>query len=303
MQQISHVLIHLRRLLSASDHSGFIREFERACSHPHAVKDDFLKALGGEGLCLVLQSKTEHLHEFARRYAKLTLDGWVSAPAAILEELAFITNNDLLRHLKRPFATKDAAKKPPYQTKTKDSRSDNSGVVFQVRRVVQLMHMFMGSGEQTDSIGIRRSIFRSQQERTFLRALSLRFPGLLALPNYPLDQFVNLNKISIEDPEAIRYGFRCRLDAVLVIPDEGDTVAAFELDSWIHDDPMRASRDRMKDKLLKASGIPFFRLRVDDPESTSIDDWYAMLSDEVLPHIDIGPRIRNRKASYRLIPC
>ena len=66
---------------------------------------------------------------------------------------------------------------------------------------------------------------------------------------------------------------------------------------------MCASRDRMKDKLLEASGIPFFRLRVDDPESMSIDDWYAMLSDEVLPHIDIGPRIRNRKASYRLIPC
>ena len=93
------------------------------------------------------------------------------------------------------------------------------------------MQMFLGDGQFSDATGICRSVFRSQQERTFLRALSLRFPGLLALPNYPLDQIVALDRVGAIDAETLRYGRNCRLDAVLIVPDEGDPVAVFELDT------------------------------------------------------------------------
>jgi hypothetical protein len=35
----------------------------------------------------------------------------------------------------------------------------------------------------------------------------------------------------------------------------------------------------------------------------SVDEWYALLSDQVLPHIDLGARIRCRQAAYSLVPC
>ncbi len=136
-----------------------------------------------------------------------------------------------------------------------------------------------------------------------MRALTLRFPGLLALPNYPLDQIIDLNRISIDDARTQRYGRRCRLDAILVLPDEGDPIAAFELDSGYHDRIIATDRDVMKNRLLAATGLPFFRLRAESPQSMSTDEWYALLTDEVFPFLDPGRRIRCRDAAYRLIPC
>jgi len=124
----------------------------------------------------------------------------------------------------------------------------------------------------------------------------------MALPNYPLDQIVDLDRIQDIDPKTLRYAHACRLDAILVVPDEGDPVAAFELDSRHHDLPAIASRDALKNSLVAATGLPFFRLRTDSPESISIDEWYALLSDQVLPLLDLGARIRCRQAAYSLIP-
>jgi len=163
--------------------------------------------------------------------------------------------------------------------------------------------MFLGDGQYSDATGICRSVFRSQQERTFLRALSLRFPGLQALPNYPLDQIVDFDRVGAINPETLRYGKNCRLDAVLIIPDEGDPVAVFELDSRFHDQLENAERDQMKNSLIAATGLPFFRLRAETPDSMSTDEWYALLSDQVLPHLDLAKRIRCRQAAYSLIPC
>jgi hypothetical protein len=47
---------------------------------------------------------------------------------------------------------------------------------------------------------------------------------------------------------------------VLIVPDEGDPVAVFELDSRYHDLPENAGRDAMKNSLIAATGLPFFRL-------------------------------------------
>jgi len=110
---------------------------------------------------------------------------------------------------------------------------------------------------------------------------------LLALPNYPFDQIADLGRLRTIDTKTLRYARLCRLDAILVIPDEGDPVAAFELDSRHHDSPEAARRDTMKNSLMEAARLPFFRLRADSLESMSVDEWYALLSDQVLPHIPL----------------
>ncbi len=175
--------------------------------------------------------------------------------------------------------------------------------VVQLKRVVQLSWFGVAGFEASDAFEIRRSVFRSPQERAFARVLSLRFPGLVALPNYPLDQIANLDRLKPQvSPEAWKYGRMCRLDAVLVTPLEGDPIAAFELDSRDHDRPDAARRDKHKADLLTAARIPLIRLRSDAPLATAVDEWYSILTDEVLDKIDCGERVRVRDTHASLVP-
>lgn len=297
-------LQRLRQLLTVRDHSGFLDAFvaiadcERLRNH-----GDFLKALGGEGLCILLDDKEGLSQELAERYSVLLLEGEVIAPRELVQRLATLLASPQLLSFA---ASIDRPKvQPDSDTRLRDGAGSGAtrAPFLQVRRVVQLMQMFIGDGLHSDAKGICRSVFHSHQERTFLRALSLRFPGLLALPNYPLDQIVDLDRIKVMNSEIASYARNCRLDAVLIIPDEGDPVAAFELDSRLHDHPEMMRRDATKNTLMSVTGLPFFRLRPESPESISVDEWYALLSDQVLPHIDLGSRIRCRKTAYSLIPC
>ncbi len=292
---------HLQRLLAKRDHELFLAAFENATG----PQDDFLQALGGEGLCLLFAESNAPDRAWAGRYANLLTARAIVAPPAIISRLATLLNSAALAE----WASQEQAKRegPFFPNSNKrlvePTSPSKRQAILQVRRVVQIMQMFLGDGQYSDATGICRSVFRSQQERTFLRALSLRFPGLQALPNYPLDQIVELDRVGAIDAETLRYGRHCRLDAVLIIPDEGDPVAVFELDSRLHDQAENAGRDQMKNSLIAATGLPFFRLRAESPESMTCDEWYALLSDQVLPHLDLGKRIRCRQAAYSLIPC
>ena len=183
------------------------------------------------------------------------------------------------------------------------ARAPASREVIQLKRVVQLSWFGIAGFEASDAFALRRSVFRSPQERTFARALSLRFPGLMALPNYPLDQIASLDRLRpLVSEETWRYGRLCRIDAVLVTPGEGDPIAAFELDSKAHDQEEHAKRDRRKVELLAAARIPLFRLHSEEPTATSVDEWYSILTDEVLDKVDCGERIRIRDWHSSLVP-
>lgn len=293
----------LQLLLARRDHAKFLAAFEDIPTRG----DDFLGALGGEGLCLLLDGQEAPSYELANQYGNLLLNRSIVAPSETIRQLAALLHSDALAELALLKETTHLRRSSTHPGETRGMGDPLSGPppppVLHVRRVIQTMQVFLGDGRFTDSSGICRSVFRSQQERTFLRALSLRFPGLLALPNYPLDQIVALDRVGRMNAKTLRYGRNCRLDAVLIIPDEGDPVAVFELDSRIHDQPEATDRDTMKNALIAATGLPFFRLRVESPESMTTDEWYALLSDQILPHLDLGARIRCRKVAYNLIPC
>ncbi|KPF70563.1 hypothetical protein IP84_02395 [beta proteobacterium AAP99] len=175
--------------------------------------------------------------------------------------------------------------------------------VLSVKRVVQLSWFGTAGFQASDQYSVKTCVFRSPQERTFYRALRERFPGLLALPNYPLDQIASLDMLRTHiDPNSRPYAASWRLDAVLVTPIEGDPVACFELDSRLHDSEQQAARDAMRNQLLAAAALPLFRLRSQDPTSTTVDEWYQLLTEEVLPKLDTGDRIRNRDTHATLVP-
>jgi hypothetical protein len=51
-----------------------------------------------------------------------------------------------------------------------------------------------------------------------------------------------------------------------------------------------------------AARIPLLRLRSDAPMATAVDEWYSILTDEVLDKIDCGERVRVRDTHSSLVP-
>lgn len=176
-------------------------------------------------------------------------------------------------------------------------------IVIQMRRVVQVTSYSQVGFEASNRFSLQRTVYRSPQERTFHRAVLLRYPGLLALPNYPLAAVLNEELFRKVVPKRM-YAFtmRCALDVLLVTPGEGDPIAAFELDSTFHDEPAAQERDKLKDKALALAGIPHYRLRLNNSDTVTVDDWYAILTDQI-GDIVVPKRHRSREQGVSWVPA
>lgn len=168
----------LQKLLSRREHQAFLDELLFALEDADPLEVDFLQALGGEGLHLLLS--TDAPATLLDTYAELLLAGKVHAPVETVVAL----------HDRLPSAGLDVLVHAIQQEDRLRVRkvADRSQPTIQLKRVIQIIDMSFGDYSASDALGIRRSVFRSAQERTFLQALALRFPGLHAFPNYPLDQ-------------------------------------------------------------------------------------------------------------------
>ena len=284
---ISLLLMQLRTLIQLPDFPDFQSKFDEAASL--AVTPSSKRKL--RGIC------SDALEAFLTSSPNPDRDtfGWFAQHHE--EGLLEINPRSavLLRRLEKQLANKPERRLP--------QGIGDQTVVFQLQRIVQMSWFGTAGFRASDAIEVRQSIFRSNQEKQFAQALALRLPGLQVLPNYPLDQVVNLDRLkAMVTPDALRYGKLCRLDALLVVPREGDPVAAFELDSRYHDQPHVKARDNMKNELLHAARIPLFRLRSEDPESTSVDEWFGLLTDEIVEKINVGTRIKIRDIHASLVP-
>ena len=128
-----------------------------------------------------------------------------------------------------------------------------------------------------------RGLFRSQQERTFFRAVRTVFPTHFAYPNVALSAFVTFDAVADTLSAAERsYFFRAVVDCGLFDPlADYHPVYLFELDSPHHDADDRRIKDRMKEHILYAAGLPLYRIR---PRSqASADAFAALLREAVLP--------------------
>ncbi|HRP77299.1 MAG TPA: hypothetical protein PKZ27_16995 [Rhodocyclaceae bacterium] len=222
----------LRGHLHRREHEAFLSAFRAPALFALAKADNYLKALGGEALCLLLEEEANPPEHLLRSYEVLLLAGALLVPCNVVFKLAArLQSNTLqllgerLRLLENRLSRLHARDPMP-----RVGREELVGPAIEVRRLVQSTFMEFTPRTAAEAAGMRRSIFRSEQERVFLKALALRFPALLALPNYPLDQIAELSRLRKTLGDKVwRYGKHCRLDALLVVPDEGNPVAAFEL--------------------------------------------------------------------------
>lgn len=294
----------LRQLLVERDHRAFLDELLIAQEDADPSQADYLKVLGGDGLHLLLQERNPPL-DLLDAYFDLVVTRKVCASKDLLLMLNKHHPSGELLTLALLETIEQAERRVAQDTisnRLQNHNGDRDGTLI-VRRVVQISNYRLGTFGASDALGIKRSVFRSEQERTFLQALSLRFPGLHAFPNYPLDQFADFHKLrDLVDSETLEYGKHCRVDAILVVPGEGDPVAAFELDSPLHDDPAKARKDRLRNRLFRAIQIPFFRLRAEQSTSVRVDEWYAILTDQIAGKIDCGSHLRVRSTHQTLVP-
>lgn len=293
----------LRRLLSLHQYTEFLDGFDGVYDAMDHSDRTLLRVLAGDGLVQCLHRDEPPEAGIASRFFQLLAAGKVELPDNFTSQLAD-RSHPAEREARPP--TERRPHEPvrralPPTSKDADHRDRT---IIRTKRVIQVMDYQWGSYSVSDALGLRQSVFRSQQEKCFLRALSLRFPGLTALPNYPLDQIADFDKLqSVLDPRTVSYGRRCRIDALLVIPDEGDPVAAFELDSDFHDSAEAKQRDELKDRLLQVVGIPLFRLRAQENSTMDTDEWYALLTEEVLDRVSCGEKIRSRRFYSSLVPA
>lgn len=276
----------LRDLVQRPDFVEFRAQFDDAISRAMPTDIVTLQRVAAEAFELFLESslvpEPQLLSWFADHHERGNIE--------VTQRLV-----GLIRRLERTTAQSDE--------RYRHAGVDPGPVVIQMKRVVQMSWFGTAGFEATDIFELRRSVFRSPQERAFYQALWQRFPGLRPLPNYPLDQITDIDRLRGRvSSEAWRYGQFCRLDAVLVTPVEGDPVAAFELDSGLHDDPDYRRRDQLKNELLHAARVPLFRLRSDAPTATSIAEWFSILTDQVLDKINVGERLRTRELHTTLVP-
>lgn len=107
------------------------------------------------------------------------------------------------------------------------------------------------------------SLFRSQQERVFFMAVREVFPAYLVYPNVALNSIVEYEAIQPHLSAAERsYFFRALVDCVVF--DQHDDYRprfCFELDSPLHEDAQRQTKDRYKDRILALAGQPLHRIR------------------------------------------
>jgi hypothetical protein len=273
-------------LLRQPDFNSFCWHFEQAMAAPPSASLGELRRIAATAFELLLSSAPvpdEGLFAwFANQHDRGNVEPTPRLAGLILR---------LERHLNR--RRQDTA--PP--------RLDGYGDVIEMKRVVQTSWFGIAGFQASDAFEIKRSVYNSPQERAFFLALWQRFPGLRPLPNYPFDQIVDMDRLrSLVSPEAWRYGLRCRIDAILVTSMEGDPVAAFELDSRLHDRSDNAERDRLKNELFDAAALPLLRIRVDDPNTTGIDEFFGLLSDQALDKVRLGSRLRTRDLYTSLVP-
>ncbi len=277
----------LRELLVRPDFSEFRQAFEHAAEVATAAEIDELRALGADAFSAFAEAQAgdpalRQLQWFADQYRA----GKIGENEQLRGMLLKLEHAMRREHERRRYASYEP-----------------TGPIFRTKRVVQLSWFGFAGFQSSDAFEVRRSVFLSPQEREFFAAARLRFPGLVVLPNYPLRQVIDLDRLNdILPPGVIAYGRQCLLDFVLVTPREGDPVAAFELDSNMHDDIDRKTADGWKNALMTSAHLPLFRLRSDDPNSTTADEWYSVLTDEVADKIDCGQRIRSREMRTTVVP-
>lgn len=184
------------------------------------------------------------------------------------------------------------------------ARLDTNGSVVEVKRVAIVSTFMLGTWSMADAFDFRKNLCASNQEREFLQAVRQYFPSMRAYPNFPLRNFIDIDKLEERLPVRVRnYAWAAQIDVLLCTEDE-DPVAGIELDSAHHDSDEAAERDQLKNQLFQIAGLPIVRIRASDTKSARAEDFYDLLQAESEALSKLRPRrLRPRRNHESLVPA
>ncbi|SDK43414.1 Protein of unknown function [Catalinimonas alkaloidigena] len=107
------------------------------------------------------------------------------------------------------------------------------------------------------------SLFKSEQEYLFFRALREAFPMYVVFPNIALSSIINFEAIQgLLQQKERSFFFRSLIDCVVLDQEEFyKPKYFFELDSIFHDSDKQIENDKMKDNIIRLAGHKLYRIR------------------------------------------
>jgi len=178
------------------------------------------------------------------------------------------------------------------------------GHVTLTERVVIASTFSVGLVHVTDSFDCRKNVCASSQEREFLKAVRQYLPNLHAYPNVPLQNFVDIDRLTGQMSERMRAYVRASQVDVLLCTDDEDPVGAIELDSVLHDSPEASERDELKNEFFSIAGLPLVRIRAANTTNVRAEDFYDLLTTNSTSIQELRPRrLRPRRNHDFLVPA
>lgn len=107
------------------------------------------------------------------------------------------------------------------------------------------------------------SLFKSNQEYQFYKAVKECYQMYLAFPNVALNAIIDINQIKSNlTKDELKYFWNALIDCVVVDPDNNyRPTQYFELDSDFHDSKEQKNKDSLKDSILAKAGQRLIRIR------------------------------------------
>ena len=107
------------------------------------------------------------------------------------------------------------------------------------------------------------SLFKSNQEYQFFKAVRECFPMFLVIPNVAINAVLNFDLIKDKlTQEEKDYFFRALIDCVVIDTEKHyKPIQFFELDSVYHDSEKQFQKDKLKDNILAVGGQKLLRIR------------------------------------------
>jgi hypothetical protein len=173
-----------------------------------------------------------------------------------------------------------------------------------MRRVVITSDFVISDFRATDAFSFKRNLCGSYQELEFLKAVRLYFPSLLAHPNIPLRNFIEVDRVKGFTTETqFRDFFTATVDVLLCTPDE-DPIAGIELDTQLDASAATLANHHFKNQLFNVAGIPLIRIRPTASSHVRAEDFYSLLCNCTDDLASLRPkRMRPRRNHDSLVPA
>jgi hypothetical protein len=149
---------------------------------------------------------------------------------------------------------------------------------FNERKPVVVAHsqdhnLYVTENKNLGNVDYTTSLFKSNQEYHFFKAVREVFPTFFVLPNVAFGAVIDIQALKPQlSKEELNHFYSGLIDCVVVDTENNyRPVSFFELDSPYHDNALQKAKDLLKDSILAKAGQKLLRIRRTEIQSSEQD--------------------------------